>query len=345
MTEFQQVVGIYIVIVVLRIPRVKERWIAPLMRGPEWFFDVAVAPDFLKGPGAALLRYYRWRLFIPWAIEGAILGALCLTGRSNAVNILLLITGIALSTRFNYYAARIATENKTRQFERPDAQQPASNVVLSLEPRTLPSYTKWWVEAGIALALGAAAVWLAYLPPSVAPSVRPRIINFLIVNVYIQAGLLLIKRGLIRSSGAAPADNVEQYLAWRESLRRFTTLTCDLTRFLITLQPLMVLAFVTGGSARLIALPVFFAVSLAGFGVGLWIRLAHLKVARRTKPAKFPLLPAAQQARGVVGFWPSLPILLLRTANGYALNLASSPVQIAGLYFAGFAGLLVWLAR
>jgi hypothetical protein len=341
MTQSQQVVGIYILIAILRIPRLKERWIAPLMRGREWFFDVAVAPDFLKGPGAALLRYYRWRLFIPWAIEGAILGTLWLTGRNNAVNILLLISGIALFTRFNYYAARIATENRTRQFERPDAQQPASNVVLSLEPRTLRGYTYWWVEAGIVLALAAAAVWLAYLPPSV----RPRIINLLIVNVYLQAGMLLVKRGLIRSSGAAPADNVEQYLAWRESLRRFTTLTCDLIRFLLTLQPLMALAFVAGGPARFIALPVFFGVSLAAVGVGWWIRLAHLKVARRTRPAKFPLLPAAQKARGVVGFWPSLPILLLRTANGYALNLASAPVQIAGLYFAGFAGLLVWLAR
>jgi hypothetical protein len=345
MTQFQQLAGIYILIVVLRIPRLKERWIAPLMRGPEWFFDVAVAPDFLKGPGAALLRYYRWRLFIPWAIEGAILGTLWLTGRNTALNIVLLISGIALFTRFNYYAARIATENKTLQFERPDAQQPTSNVVLSLEPRTLRNYTKWWVEAGIALALGATAVWLAYLPPSVAASARPRIINLLIVNVYLQAGLLLVKRGLIRSRGAAPADNVEQYLAWRESLRRFTTLTCDLIRFLLTLQPLLALAFVTGGSVRLVALPVLFAVSLAAVGVGLWIRLAHLKVARRTKPAKFPLLPAAQKTRGLVGFWPSLPILLLRTANGYALNLASAPVQIAGLYFAGFAGLLVWLAR
>jgi hypothetical protein len=345
MTEFQQIVGIYILVVVLRIPRLKERWIAPLMRGPDWFFDVAVAPDFLKGPGASLLRYYRWRLFIPWGMEGAILASLWLTGRNSAVNVLLLIMGIALFTRFNYYAARIATENRTRRFERPDAQQPASNVVLSLEPRTLRSYTRWWAEAGIALALSTAAVWLAFLPPSVAPRVRPGIINLLIVNVYLQAGLLLVKRGLIRSGGAAPADNVEQYLAWRESLRRFTTLTCDLMRFLITLQPLVALAFVTGGSARFIALPVFFAVALAGFGVGLRIRLAHLKVARRTKPAKFPLLPAAQQTRGMVGFWPSLPILLLRTANGYALNLASAPVQIAGLYFAGFAGLLVWLAR
>jgi hypothetical protein len=68
-------------------------------------------------------------------------------------------------------------------------------------------------------------------------------------------------------------------------------------------------------------------------------------VARRTKPARLPLLPDFEQIRSVLGFWPSLPLLLLKTANGYALNLASAPVRIAGLYFAGFAGLWLWLVH
>jgi hypothetical protein len=115
MTELQLVL-LYTATIVLRIPRIKERWVAPLMRGPEWFFDVGVAPDFLKGPGATLLRNYRWRLFIPWSIEGLALTGLWLTGRNNAINILVLIMGITLFTRFNYYAARLATENRTRRF-------------------------------------------------------------------------------------------------------------------------------------------------------------------------------------------------------------------------------------
>lgn len=64
MTQLQ-IVLLYLASIALRIPRIKERWIAPLLRGPEWFFDVAVAPDFLRSPGAAILRNYRWRLFIP----------------------------------------------------------------------------------------------------------------------------------------------------------------------------------------------------------------------------------------------------------------------------------------
>lgn len=345
MTELQ-VVLLYIVVIATRIPRIKERWIAPLMRGPEWFFDVAVAPDFLTGPGARLLRNYRWRLFIPWGIEGLMLAALWLTGRSSSINICVLIMGITLFTRFNYYAARIATENRTRPFELPGPSQPASNVVLSLEPRTLGGYTNWWVEAAIALALGSAAAWLVYLSTaSPDTALSRRVISFIIFNVYVQAGLLLIKRGVIRSRSAAPMDNAEQYLAWRDSLRRFTTGMCDTTRLLFSLSPLLVLSLVAGRPAQVVAMLGFGAASIVALAYEWRSRRAHLEVARRTKPAKFPLLPAAQKARGMVCFWPSLPVLLLRTANGYALNLASAPVRIAGLYFAGFAGLWVWLVR
>jgi hypothetical protein len=39
----------------------------------------------------------------------------------------------------------------------------------------------------------------------------------MVIDVYAQGGLLLIKSGVIRSGGAAPVDNVEQYLAWRKA--------------------------------------------------------------------------------------------------------------------------------
>jgi len=344
MTGFP-LICLYLLTIALRIPRIKERWAAPLMRGPDWFFEVAVPPDFLEGPGAAILRNYRWRLFIPWGIEGLTLAALWLTGHLNEVSILIMIAAITLFTRFNYYAARIVIENRTRLFERPEASQPASNIVLSLQPRTLSAYTDWLMEAGIILALSAAAIWSAFLPATHDPAIGRRLLSLMVIDVYAQAGLLLIKCGVIRSGGAAPVDNVEQYLAWRESLRRFTTGFCDLARLLFSLKPLLVISVIIGGSTLLAAEIGCFIVFMAAVGLGWRRRLAYLKVASRTRPAKFPLLPAAKEARGPVVFWPSLPVLLLRTANGYALNLASTQVGIAGLYSAGFAGLWMWLAR
>ncbi len=213
-----------------------------------------------------------------------------------------------------------------------------------MDPRTLWNYTNWWVEAAIALLSGAAAVWMAFFTTT--HSIVPRkFIGVLIVSVYIQVGLLLVKLGIVRSSSVAPADNVEQYLAWRESLRRFAIRMCDLSRVMFALYPLLLLCIITGGSVRLAAAIVFGILFIAVLIYEWQTRLKHLDVARRTKPARFPLLPAARNARGLLGFWPSLPVLLLRTASGYALNLAAAPVRVAGVYFAGFAGLLVWLAH
>jgi len=334
----------YIFVIIARFPRIKERWSAPLLRGKDWFFDAAVPPDFWKGAGAALLHNYRWRLGIPWGIEGAILLALWATSRITSLSLALLIFSITLFTRFNYYAARMVTENRARAFEPPGAIQPATNVALSLEPRILWNYTNWWVEASIALLFGAAAVWMAFSNTS-DPIVPRKFIGVLIVNIYIQVGLLLVKLGIVRSSTVAPAADVEQYLAWRDSLRRFAIRMCDLSRVMFALYPLLLLSVITGGSVRSAA-TMAFGILFIAFLIYEWrSRLKHLEVARRTRPVRFPLLPAARNARGLLGFWPSLPVLLLRTANGYALNLAAAPVRIAGVYFAGFAGLCVWLAR
>jgi hypothetical protein len=338
MTELQTIVFGYIAVIALRFPRIKERWAAPLLRGPEWFFDVSVPPDFLQKSGRVLLRYYRWRLFIPWGIEFPLVAALALTGQFNLRNVAILILIITLFTRFNYYAARIAAEKRARAFEQSVESSHTSGVMLSLQPRTLRNYTNWWVEAGIVLALSAATGSLAVGAPD-------RALRFVVINLYLQAGLLLIKYGIIRSSGAAPVDNVEQYLTWRESLRRLSTGACDTTRLMFAVQPIIALGFLAGGTARWVAW-IAFAVAAIVIVTYQWrCRRKHLAVARRTKPARLPLLPDFEQIRSVLGFWPSLPLLLLKTANGYALNLASAPVRLAGLYFAGFAGLWLWLVH
>jgi hypothetical protein len=316
------------------------------MRGPEWFFDVAVPPDFLCGPGREILSGYRWRLFIPWLIEALLGSALWATGRFNLINVAWVIIGITLFTRFNYYAARLAAEKKSRPFEPADVAGPVSNVVLSLEPRTLLSYTNWWLEAGIVLGLAGAALWLCVVWNTTPDHDLIRLVaSLLVFDLYVQAGILLVKRGVVRSSSAAPADNLEQYLAWRESLRRLTTSACDLTRLLFALQPLFILGFSASKPVQIVANTGFALLAFFVLRYELRRRSAHLKIARRTKPARLPLLPDVQKIRGWVCFSPSLPVLLLRTANGYALNLASASVGIAGLYFVGFAGLWIWLVR
>jgi len=126
---------------VMRIPRIVERWRASMLRGPEWFFGAAVPADFLEGPGRAILRDYRWRLGIPWAIEIPLLAAILLLG-GNKIAILVVLFVITLFTRFNYYWARQWAENRARAFGTRVSAEPVSAVTLSLEERSLGAYTE-----------------------------------------------------------------------------------------------------------------------------------------------------------------------------------------------------------
>ncbi len=343
-----QLIGLmYVFAIVSRYSRLKERWTAPLMRGSEWFFSVAVPPDFIDGPGRDILRRYRLRLFIPWLIEIAILAVILIFG--NVLYVPWLIVGIALFTRLNYYAARQAAENQARRFELPDAQEPVSAVALSLAPRTLASYTNRWLEAAIGISFAASFAWLGYRYAIASdPNAMRVLLGGAVIGFYLQLGLLLIKRAIINAPSVAPADNAEQYLAWRESLRRFSTWLCDFSRLLM-LPSLLVLDMLPlikskPGSGTLAPI----LIGLFGFFlIATWYewrrRSAHLEVARRTKPAKLPALPGVPAS--VVCFQPAYPLLLLRNANGYALNLASTTIKMAGLYIAGFALLWAWLLR
>jgi len=345
MTVDQYLVLLYLFTIVLRYPRLQERWTAPLLRGTDWFFNVAVPPDFIDGPGRGILRRYRMRLFIPWVLEIPILTVLVISGHQRYIA--LLIIGITLFTRFNYYAARQASQNMALPFELPATREPVSQVALSLQPRTQGTYTNFWVEAIIAIAFAGSLAWLGYSYVTSPESHRMTwLLSWSIFLFYGQVGLLLIKRAIVSAPTVAPASNAEQYLAWRESLRRFSTWLCDSLR-------VMLVPALLANDILAIGAPRLHGGTLAAIMLGLcgpmaviaWYewrrRNAHLEVARRTKPAKLPGLPGVP-AR-LICFQPAYSMLLLRSVNGYALNLASAPAKLAGLYIAGFVGLCVWL--
>ena len=329
---------------IMRVPRLVERWKAPLLRGHEWFFSVEVPSDFLAGPGIGILRSYRARLFLPWAVELPILAALLLTGRARYI--ILLIAGMGILTRLNYYAALAAAEKQARVFEVAAAAAPVSTISLSLEPRTLRAYTTPWFEAVIILSIAGPLAWLGYRYATVHDwQLIRRPLAQILFYAYMQAGLLLLKCGLVRARYAAPAANADQHLAWRESLRRLSTTICDYSRVLVgatsfavtilsslpvkreTQQTISVL-FLFGGGAILTYL--------------VWRRrLQHLEVARRTRPAKLLTTPDIDGPVRVICFQPSLPMLLLAGPNGYAVNLASAAAITTGLYLAGYG--LLWM--
>jgi hypothetical protein len=332
-----------------RTPRIVERWKAPFLSGPGWFFSVQVAADFLACSGRGILAMYRLRLFLPWAVEIPICVALLVTGNKFAV--LPLVMVLTLLTRLNYYWDRKVAEDQARRFEVEGSSRPVVTVALSLRPRTLRAYTNPWIEAPIVLAVCGSVAWLVYRYAVLGDWHPLRgLLALTLISIYLQIGMLLMKRGFVRARSVAPADNAEQYLAWRESLRRLSTTICDYSRLLLACLPLVAdLASVTDrwqGSAAQIGTMIFVVVLSAAV---LWYewrnRQRHLKVARATKPAEFLVAPDTEEAAKLVCFMPSLPMLLLKGPKGYALNLASAAAKTGGLYVAGCALLLVCLMR
>ncbi|HEV3197182.1 MAG TPA: hypothetical protein VGZ73_04730 [Bryobacteraceae bacterium] len=349
MTENQILVIAWLIGFAGRIPRIVERWTSPFLGGPGWFFGVQVAPDFLAVGGRAILARYRLRLFLPWAIEIPVTVALLATGHKLAI--LLLISVITLLTRLNYYADRQAAVNQARRFEAASANNPVFTVALSLEPRMLGSYTNRWIETTIVLAVCGSLAWLIYRYTILGDWHRLHgPLAATLVSIYLQIGMLLAKRAFVRARTVAPADTAEQYLAWRESLRRLSTALCDYLRLSVVCLPLLVdLASVTnpwqGSVQQTGSIAFVFVLSVVAACYEWRTRLRHLKVARATRPAEFLVRPDTTEAARLVCFRPSLPMLLLKGPGGYALNLGSAPAKTAGLYLAGYALLLVCLTR
>ena len=349
MTENQMVILGWILTMAARIPRIVERWAAPFLNGPGWFFGVEVPADFLKGGGRAILARYRLRLFLPWVVEIPISAALFVTGHYPGV--LVMVGVIILLTRLNYYANRKSAEDAARQFEVPGATKPVVTVALSLQPRTLRAYTNWWIEAPIAIALCGSLGWLVYRYTALGdwqPLRGP--LTATLMSIYLQFGMLLMKRGFVRARSVAPIENAEQYLMWRESLRRLSTTVCDYLRLLLVFMPLLAdLVSVTDRWQGSFQQRIFTILFFFFFARILWqewrVRSRHLKVVRSTKPTGFLVVPDTANVAGLICFEPSLPMLLLKSPKGYALNLASAPAKTAGLYFAGCAVLLVCLTR
>jgi hypothetical protein len=348
-TQNQILLLCWIVSLVGRIPRIVERWRSPFLSGPGWFFSVQVPPDFLSAGGRAILSRYRHRLFLPWAIEIPVSVALLVTG--HQVAILWLVAGITLLTRVNYYADRKAAEDQARRFELPGASKPLRTVALSLRPRTLGAYTNPWIEATIAFALCGSLAWLGYRYAVLGDWHLLRgPLAATLISIYLQFGALLMKRAFVRARTVAPADNAEQYLAWRESLRRLSTALCDYVRlFLVSIPLIADLTSMTdhwqGSIQQTGALILVLVASVVMVWYEWRTRQQHLKVARATVPAEFLVLPDTDKPARLVCFKPSLPMLLLKGPNGYALNLGSAPAKTAGLYIAGYALLMVCLTR
>src|SRR5215469_3285078 len=99
-----------------------RRWHQPLLRGPEWFFNVRVQPDFYAGPGRKILQRYRMRIFVSYLIEVPLTIAIFVSG--HFIYLMWLILGIAAFTSSQWTWPRGRQDNL--HFQRQSSPLPLS---------------------------------------------------------------------------------------------------------------------------------------------------------------------------------------------------------------------------
>src|SRR5271156_2746399 len=126
-----------------------RRWFQPLLRGPDWFFNVQVQPGFYSGAGRKMLQRYRMRMFIPFALDIPIAMAILIPGYLQyAAWLLLAQVGVI---HINHLFSGDIAERKARQFAVAEAEKPVPAIMLSLKTRRLRDYSDPKLEATIAL--------------------------------------------------------------------------------------------------------------------------------------------------------------------------------------------------
>ena len=337
---------LFVFFVLVQVSAARKRWALPVLRGPEWFFGVQVGSGFYSGEGRRILRNYRLWIMAPYVLET--IAAIVVLRFGKPQDLLYLMLILVLVIVGNSVAATVITSRQARRFELPGSIPTASAVAFSLKTRRLWDYTSGSFELSLGLLNAAALTALATGFRRVSHSGEVReMIGVPLLLCYLQAGLLLAKSGLVAWRMAVPRENPEPYLEWRERSRRFWIDVCDVLR--AGLAGLLIFGvFLTGLDLDpVLASWVFVAVVLAALAV--WtVRYArrrdqYLAAFKLVQPIKLPVLEEETKISRPFCYLPARPVMLVRSAPGYTLNLGSSRTQIGVLYLAGLAAMIFWL--
>lgn len=327
-----------------------RRWQQPVLRGPEWFFNVRVQPDFYTGEGQKILLGYRMRMLMPVAIEVVIATAIFISG--HVQNLVWLILGIALFIHLNHVFNVDLAERKARAFAVPEEDEPAPAVVLSLKSRRLRDYSNPKLELAIAMIIVGVFAWLIRYYLASADHHNFRLVFAApLVLLYIHFGYLFAKQIIVAWRTPVPQVDAEEHMKAREERRKLYLKICDVSRM--------------SNAVALLVWPVFLSVSPSKikFFVGVWLgsvllvsivstiwqeikRKQIIALALRTRPAKLPnLLGDTPVPSWPLCYQPSAPMLVLKGARGYSLNLANTLAQMGAAYLVGLGVLMVVLFR
>lgn len=347
-TFTQQAVIFYALFWIIRVNGCVRRWRQPLLRGPEWFFSVHVQPGFYSGEGRKILHCYWMRMFIPFAVDIPLATVIFLSGGLKLL--LWLILGLSALIHINHLYSVDLAERQARRLAVVEDERPVASLMFSLTPRRLRNYTNPKLELALALSAVIAIAWLVHYYIG-----APEQHNWRFVFgrpaffLYIQAGLLFLKRGIVGWRTPIPQEHANEHFQAREEARKFYIRVIEWQRISTAAALLFWPLLLRTSPAHWTRLfNIWFALWI-GVSIALtfWVEFERKRLReldRRTRPAKLPdFLGESGNSRWPLCYQPSAPMLVLKGAYGYSLNLANTLAQIGAVYVAGLIALVALL--
>lgn len=348
MTPVQFIFIYYGLFTLARIRGMVRRWRQPLVRGPEYFLNVRVRPDFYSGEGRKILHRYWIRLFVPWALEIPCLVAIFRFGHYYEYLTALMIA-IGILIHLNHLFSVDLAERQARKLAVPEAEEPVASVLLSLRPRRLSDYTNYRVEQFIAFATAAVFAWsIWYYMRAPAGTSFGFVFGMPILFTYSQVGFLFVKSGIVAWRSPIPQLHAEEHLAAREGARKLHLKVIDCARIVYAGQMLFWPALVTATPENRMRRFGWFSVGIIIIAIvlGVWherCRHSVLKKNIRAVPVRMPNLAGPEFSGWFFCYQPAVPMLLIRGTHGYCLNFANRLTQLGVAYVAGFLALVATL--
>lgn len=346
-----------------RLHTVHRLWRLPLKNGEGFFIAQRVGPDFYRAAGVRLFRRYHISLLVPLLLDVPLVVWFVWT-KSYEVLALEQLLAVILSM-FVYNLMVVHFSARATPISGIQEDRPATSMQLAIIPRRLRDYAIPAVEGVVITAILVALGLLAYsYLLSRAPGANHHAADafrggvvFTAWILYWQIGLLLIKGVFIRWRMPLPVNRTEDFRRWRMAWLSHNLKIFDAGRLLCALSLLAVMLWTIWARdwPRTIQIIILVAAALGMLIYGFYIMRESRRLAaaqREMKPIEmvkeFPRWPIAEGrylAGGLLYFNRDNPWILVRSAQGVALNLAHRTIYAGTAYFLGLIALVVWMFR
>lgn len=332
----------YLLVVAMRATSFRRRWNMPLLYGPGYFYKLHVGQGFYENTGRKLLQRYHAILLWPYIAELAAFLVIMLRHNYQALTSLCLIA--ILTTVVNQRVSIALLMRSARKFEEKETDPAPAAISFSLNPRRLADYTNPIFEIVLASVTTVTLIILAQMGAPMGPP---------LVMLYLQVGLLLIKKAVVDWRTAAPLENSEVYLEVRERRRKLLLFASDFYRgavgFVMIKHAAMQVSHNEGVRWALQYLYLAGTIACVCFAVVKSNELYAMD--RKTKPAlsrKRRLAvpdPEGFVAGGFLYFDSDNPAIFVQGPRTVAINAGNHRLLLAATYLIGLLLLTAWASK